>query len=82
MPPPLFSCLLLASDSTLQWKRTIGHHEVVKAYSAWEGWDVQDERDNEIYTIDATGGKPFQVTNNKDKQEFDPSWGVGSSFSF
>ena len=30
--PPLFSGLL-ASDSALQWKRTIGLHEVVKAYS-------------------------------------------------
>ena len=32
-----------------------------------------DGNDSEIYTIKATGGKPFQVTDNA-KDDYDPSW--------
>jgi Tol biopolymer transport system component len=36
-------------------------------YTAWDG------NDSEIYTVKATGGKPFQVTDN-DSNDYDPSW--------
>src|SRR5215217_1311473 len=35
---------------------------------------ASDGNDREIYTVKATGGRPFQVTDNA-KDDHDPSWG-------
>ena len=37
-------------------------------------YSVYDGNDQEIYTINATGGKFFQVTNNSDKDDYAPSY--------
>jgi TolB protein len=39
-----------------------------------EGNDPEVSNDSEICTIDATGGRPFQVTNNTNKDDFSPDY--------
>jgi TolB protein len=44
------------------------------AYSCHEGNDPEISNDSEICTINATGGTPFQVTNNTIKDDFSPDY--------